>query len=151
MAKFYKFLTVALLMVVTGLSFTSCKDDDDKPKDGSIVGTWRYSEVVYDDNDEREVLNMVLTFNSNKTGKIVETWEYETRSASVETYSMDFTWATTTDASGNEILKVSYVSGDHDTEVFMGSESTVLWTRQFVLTGNILNIYGNDGVWVFKR
>lgn len=153
MKKFTKYaaLLVAVLFVTFG--FTSCGDDDD---DGggaastSIVGTWRYTEAEADD-DGIESMDMVLTFNSDHSGRIVENWTSSTRAAASVSYTMDFQWTTATDSNGNDILKVSYVSGDRNTELFLGGPNTVLWTRQYVLTGNILNIYGGDGVWVLRR
>ena len=101
-----------------------------------------YEEV--DDSDYGyESIKMTLTFNSDNTGKIVEDWEWTSRAESKEKYSMEFSWSITTDSNGNNTLRVSYISGDKDTEIFYGNDNTVLWTRQYVLTGKILNIYGN--------
>ncbi len=151
MTKFSKLFSVMLIMLMTGISFSSCsKDDGDEPKTVNIVGKWEYMET-YEDENVTESIKMVLTFNNDRTGSIEENWVYESRASSVENYKMNFSWATSTDSNGNEILKISYVSGDKVTELFPGESTTVLWTRQFVLTGNILNIYGGDGVWVFNR
>lgn len=150
MEKLLKSLLLAFFTITFAMGTSSCsKDDDDESS--SLVGKWEYNEV-YTDDDETASLNMILTFKSDNTGSIVETWGYESRANSTEVYSMNFSWATSTDSSGNDILKVSYVSGDHDTEVFYGSSSTVLWTRQYVLTGKILNIYSSSSnVWVFNK
>lgn len=64
---------------------------------------------------------------------------------------MDFYWSITSDANGNDIMRVSYVSGDKNTELFYGDINTALWTRQYVVTGNILNVYTDGGVWVFHK
>lgn len=147
--KIYKFVTIMLLVVLTGISVSSCGGNDE-PKGATIVGKWECYEVTSDDDGESSV-QMMLTLNKDMTGSIVETWTTQTRAFSNEVYSMDFSWATSSDSNGNDILKVSYISGDKNTELFYGNSNTVLWTRQYVLTGNILNIYGGDGVWVFKR
>lgn len=155
MKKIYKLLPVMLFTLMTGFAITSCSSDDDKaateePKAVSIVGRWENLESYTSDEVESSI-KMVLTFNSDRTGSIEEYWAYQTKASSNETYSMKFSWATTTNSSGDEILKISYISGDKNTELFPGSSNTVLWSRQYVLTGNILNIYGGDGVWVFNR
>ena len=136
-----------MMLLVSAVFCVSCSDDE--PKTVSIVGKWESVES-YSDDGILETIRMNLTFNSDRTGSIVETWNYETRATSTENYSMNFSWATTTDSNGNDILKISYISGDKVTELFPGS-SAVLWTRQYVLTGDILNIHDGDGVWVFKR
>ena len=148
--KIYKYLTIMVIAILAGMTVTSCSNDE--PKNVSIVGTW-YLNDSYEEDGYKESLSMTLKFNSDHTGSITETWISESRASSNETYKMNFSWATSTDSSGNEILKVSYISGDKDTELFYGNTSTALWTRQFVLTGNILNIYdaSGSGVWVFKR
>lgn len=151
MVQFHKLLALMILVFMTGIMATSCSSDNDDPQDVSIVGKWAFSESFDYDEDETESVTMLLTFNSDRTGSIEEYWVIESRATSSENYRMDFSWTTSSDANGNEILKVSYLSGDKNTELFPGGSSTVLWTRQFVLTGNILNIHGGDGVWVFKR
>lgn len=141
-----------LFIALTSVMFASCsKDEDDElTKESGLPGTWVYEELLEEDNGTASV-KMTLTFNANNTGSIVEDWTNESRASSHQTYSMDFSWSTTTDSSGNDILRISYVSGDKNTELFGGTSSTVLWTRQYVLTGNILNIYQGAGVWVFNR
>lgn len=153
MKKFCKYATLLAAVLFIAVGFTSCGDDDDDnstSNNSSIVGLWQMSETYGDDYETKSV-TMDLTFNSNHTGRIVENWTSESRASSKEVYTMDFEWATTTDSSGNDIIKVSYVSGDKVTELFPGGSSTVLWSRQYVLTGKTLNIYGGDGVWVFKK
>lgn len=151
MEKFYKFLTVMILAIMTGFTTTSCSDDDDKGNGASLVGKWEYSDTNTSSNSTNTV-RMVLTFNSDKTGSIDETWSSQSRASMDSHYNMKFSWASTTDSNGNDILKISYVSGDKETDLFPGAESTVLWTRQYVLTGKILNIYsGNSSVWVFNK
>ena len=151
MDKFYKFLTVMILVIMTGFTTTSCSDDDDKEKKANIAGKWEYSDSSTSSGSINTV-RMVLTFNSDKTGSIDETWSSQSRASMDSHYNMKFSWATTTDSNGNDILKISYVSGDKETELFPGNESTVLWTRQYVLTGKILNIYsGSSSVWVFNK
>lgn len=44
----FKFLAFALFAVLACVSFVSCSDDDDKPANNSIVGTW-FDERVYED------------------------------------------------------------------------------------------------------
>lgn len=150
-----------LVVILTAFFTTSCggDDKDDEPDNpnpgtelGSIIGTWVYEESSYDPED-KETASMVMTlkFNSDYTGSVVEDWTYS-RASSHYSYSMNFSWSTTSDSNGNDILRVSYVSGDQGMmDLFPGSDNTVLWTRQYVLTGNILNIYGGNGVWVFNR
>lgn len=150
---FFKLAHFAAVVIIalTGFTFSSCGGDDDEPaKNASLIGTWVYEELNQDD-DVMENVKMTLKFDANNTGSIVEEWLYETRASSHETYSMKFSWSTTSDSNGNDILRISYVSGDKNTELFPGGVNTVLWTRQYVLTGKILNIYGGDGVWVFNR
>lgn len=147
MKKTFGILCMALVAVLTCVGFTSCSDDDDNK---SIVGTWEcYDEYV--SADEQESIKMTLTFKKDNTGSIVEEWNSVSRATSQEVYTMNFSWSTTTDASGNDILRVSYQSGDKNTELFMGTANTALWTKQFVLTGKTLNIYGSEGVWVFNK
>lgn len=133
---------MALLTVVMVASFSSCSDDDDQLKTSSIVGKW-----VCSVEDDDESFSMVLTLNSDATGTIEEL--FTTRAS--YSYNMKFSWSTATDSNGDTTLKVSYISGDKVTELFPGSSSTALWSRQYVLTGDILNIYQGDGVWVFNR
>lgn len=137
------------LVMMTAAMFSSCSNDDE-PKEDSIVGKWEYTETETTEDGSISI-SMTLTFKSDKTGSIVENWSINTRASSNRQYSMDFSWSTTSDSNGNDILKVSYVDGDKNTELFPGSASTVLWSRQYVQTGKILNIYSNDGVWVFNK
>ena len=79
MKKVFNYLLIVTLLLGTAVSFNSCKDDDEEDgKNGngySIVGTWKYSS---------EEGYMLMTLNSNGTGKIVESWSryniYETES-----------------------------------------------------------------------
>lgn len=144
------FATFAIVLV----SLTSCgKDNSDPEPDpepidmSDITGTWIHTETSSDGN---ATVSMRLTFNKNYTGSIIEDWMFQSKASSTETYSMQFEWSTIRD-NGNDMLKVSYVSGDKQTELFPGSAGTVLWSRQYVRTGNILNIYQGSGVWVFNK
>lgn len=47
MKKFYLFLSVMLLTLVS-ISFTSCGDDKDEPKNSDLVGTWQLKAVDED-------------------------------------------------------------------------------------------------------
>lgn len=150
MAK--KFLQTFSLLLVTLAMFTgltSCSSDE--PDSQSIVGTWTLSEVEENVN-EITTVNMTLTFKSDHTGSIVEVWNTESRASSNERLSMNFSWSSTTDSDGNDILRISHVEGDKSTQLFPGSTNTVLWTLQYVQTGKILNVYSDYGnVWVFKK
>lgn len=144
-----------LLIALTTMVFASCSDKSDpvdEPQAPShpLVGTWTAQETVTQDGMSL-TLKMTLTFQEDNMGTIVEEWIASTRATTHETYAMTFSWSTTSDASGNDILRVSYVSGDKNTELFSGSANTALWTRQYVLTGRILNIYEGGGVWVFNK
>lgn len=151
MSKFFKFFAAALLVVVAGFAFTSCHPDPKPtPNNSSLVGTWTLTETE-EDEDEIDTVEMTLIFKNDQTGSIKENWRSESRSVSLYTYEMKFSWSTVSDSDGNQILQVSYISGDKNTEIFMGSSNTALWKRQYVLTGKILNIYGGDGVWVFNK
>lgn len=151
MEKIHKIITLLLLSIVTGLTFSSCSKADE-PKEVTIVGEWNLSEKeTNSDGTVTSELKMNLIFKSDRTGSIQEQWTVNSRAVSNETYVMNFSWSTATDSNGNDIMKISYMSGDKDTELFEGGENTVLWTRQYVLTGDILNVYGGDGVWVFRR
>lgn len=147
MTKSIKFLAILLVGAIVSVCTSSCSKDDDEVKD-SLVGKWEFK-VTETDEDGTESLQMILIFNSNHTGSIEENWSYEARAS--ETFKMNFQWSTTQDSNGNDLLRVSYVSGDKNTELFYGSSSTAMWTREYYLTGNILNIRGGDGVWVFNR
>lgn len=147
MTKSIKFLAILIVGLIASVCTSSCSKDDDEIKD-SLVGKWEFK-VTETYEDGTESLQMILIFNSNHTGSIEENWSDDARSSS--TYKMNFQWATSKDSNGNDILKVSYVSGDKNTELFYGTSATALWTRQYVLTGNILNIHSGDGVWVFNR
>lgn len=160
-SRFFKSVRYAgmLILAFVALMFTSCGGDDkDEPQpqpdatqtQTSLVGTWNLIEN-FDDETGSGSLAMTLVFNADYTGSITEDWYVTTRASSRETYSMSFNWSITSDSNGNDILRISYVSGDKNTEIFSGSSTTVLWTRQYVLTGNILNIYGGAGVYVFNR
>lgn len=157
MTRIYNYLLVTILAVSMGLGMASCKKDkdDDEPKgpeSPSLIGTWTLEESDYDPEEGAWVkVSMVLNLNEDNTGRISENWTFETKASSSFSYAMNFSWSTTVNANGDETLVVSYVSGDKNTEIFMGSESTVLWKRQIALTGNILNIYGGSGVWVFNK
>lgn len=140
--------------MLLALSLVACGDDDDDKNDSgtsSLVGKWALTQD-FSDGDETDNVSMELVFNKDNTGVITETWIYESRASSREVYKMEFSWSTTKDSSGNDIMRISYVSGDKDTEIFNGGSGTVLWTRQYVRTGNILNIYsGSSNVWVFNK
>lgn len=131
---------------------TSCSKDDeyDTSGSGALIGTWILEESS-EESDFSGALNMTLTFRSNNTGSIVEEWITNTRATEINKYAMDFYWSITSDANGNDIMRVSYVSGDKNTELFYGDINTALWTRQYVVTGNILNVYTDGGVWVFHK
>lgn len=147
MTKSIKLLAILIVGLIASVYTSSCSKDDDEIKE-SLVGRWEMNETeTYEDGTES--LQMILIFNSNHTGSIEEKWTVESRSS--YTNRMTFNWSTSTDSNGNDILKVSYVSGDKETVIFDGSSSTALWTRQYVLTGNILNIYQGSGVWVLNR
>lgn len=153
MKKIIKKINLLLCIALMGGMMciaSSCSKNDD-PKDVNIVGTWQYTEVIPGYN-YTETITMTLKFNSDRTGSISEDWVTETKATGYSNYRMDFSWATSVDSSGREILKISYIKGDKNTELFPGDD-TVLWTREFILTGNILNIYGyqSSDVWVFKR
>lgn len=151
--KIFKLTNFVGILAVIMFNFlaTSCgKDDPSSP--GALHGTW-ILEATDEDDDYIETLKMTLKFNKNNTGSIVEDWHGETRASEHETYSMDFSWSTTSDSNGNDILRVSYVSGDKDMDLFPDySGNTALWTCRYVITGKILNIYTSDGdVWVFNK
>jgi len=150
LAKF----TGILVIMLTTLMATSCGGDDDKDEpsnSASITGTWTFEETLTDEDGSTSLM-MTLIFNKDNTGSIVEVWNTESRASGSNTYSMEFSWSSTTNSNGDNILSVSYVSGDKNTELFPGSSSTALWKRQYVVTGKILNIYdGDNGVWVFNK
>ena len=146
--KFFQVFALLTIVLMSAVTVTSCSDDNDGPSD-SIVGKWVLTQTDIEDDGTYSV-TMTLVLNSNKTGYIAENWSSSTKASSSEDYRMDFSWATSTDSDGNDILKVSYVSGDKNTELFPG-ENVVLWQRQYVHTGNILNIYQGSGVWVFNK
>lgn len=149
--KKIKFLALAFVVMLTTFMTASCsKEEDDPSASGTLKGTWVLEETSAGSGYAIS-LKMTLTFRGDNTGSIVENWVTETRASNSETYEMNFSWSTTSDSNGNDILRVSYVSGDQNTELFTGSGSTALWNRQYVVTGNILNVYGDDGVWVFHR
>lgn len=153
MSKVLKFFTMALFAMATVCSLISCSNDTkDAPTSGnsSILGTWSLTQE-FEEEDGMESVDIVLVFNNNQTGSIKETWRYESRAATTNVREMEFSWSTVSDSDGNQILQVSYVSGDKNTSIFNGSENTALWKREFVLTGNILNIYSGNGVWVFNK
>lgn len=147
-----------LLCALVAPALTSCGDDKDSkdpnepdaPDLESIVGIWEYWDYYSDEDNDTE-FKMVLTFNNDHTGSISESWVFRSRASTNRTYNMKFSWTTTSDSYGNDIMRISYVSGDKDTELFNGGQNTVLWSRQYVLTGTILNVYQGDGVWVFNR
>lgn len=145
-----------IVAILVAVMCTSCGDGEASepvPNPGEVdelVGTW-YLETTESDDGTTASLSMKLTFNEDKTGSIVETLTYTTRATESQRYSMNFGWSTTSNSNGEDILRVSYVSGDKNTWLFMGSSSTVLWTRQYVVTGDILNVYLTDGVLVFHR
>lgn len=141
-----------VVVVMATFLCVSCKDD---PENGSgakaLVGTWVCQEQWDDVEDVWESVTMTLTFKNDNTGKIVENWRWGSRADGSSTYSMEFNWSCASDSNGNNILQVSYVSGDKDTELFEGYENTVLWKCQYVLTGKILNVYSDGEVWVFNK
>lgn len=56
-----------------------------------------------------------------------------------DTYSMKFNWSTSTNADGEDILKVSYVSRDKQVWSFPG-------TFRYIITDKILKISGNGSL-----
>lgn len=155
-SKFFNLAKFAGIFIVmlTALMTTSCgnDDDDDIMDSGNITGTWVLEEIDNDpDDDYTSSIKITLKFNKNATGSIVEEWTTTSKATNHEVYTMNFSWSTTADADGNDILRISYVSGDKNTELFPGGSGTVLWKRQYVVTGKILNIYDGDGVWVLNK
>lgn len=153
LSKIFSFMQFSIIFVAILTSFmtTSCSNDDDPSSSDALCGTWIY-EDSYEGDDYYDNVKITLKFNKDKTGSIVEDWYWKTRASEQEHYSMNFSWSTTKDDSGEVYLNVSYISGDKDTKLFKGDY--VLWKRKYVLTGKILNIYGNDGsnsVWVFNK
>ncbi|MBO4995551.1 MAG: hypothetical protein J6C78_06245 [Muribaculaceae bacterium] len=155
MTKKIKLLSMLLALMFIPVVFSSCggDDDDDEPiSSNGLVGYWTLEEVYdSDDGDIRTSVKMTLKFNKDNSGEIVEELTSESRASTHKTYTMKFSWSTTSDSNGNDILRVSYISGDKTTMLFPGSSNTVLWTRRYVRTGNILNVYCNDGVLVFNK
>lgn len=147
-----KFIAFALVAMLATFMVTSCSKDDENDTSGSgaLIGTW-VLEDYSEEYDYSQTVKMTLTFRSNNTGSIVEDWITNTRATEINKYAMDFYWSITSDANGNDIMRVSYVSGDKNTELFYGDSNTALWTSQYVVTGNILNVYTDGGVWVFHK
>ena len=138
-------------MLMTSMA-VSCSKDDDVKDSSSIKGTWIYEQIKEDDSSI-STTRIVLAFNSDHTGKIIQEWSSETKSSLSST--MNFSWSTTSDSNGRDILRVSYVSGDKNTSIFPGvvdnKDNVALWTREYVVTGKILNLYHGDGVWRFNK
>lgn len=89
--KTMKWLGALALMMMCAFSFSACGGDDDASSDGggissiSIVGTWR---AYYDSNDpSRGRVYDQITFNSNKTGNLIEEVGYGSDNV------FGFTWA----------------------------------------------------------
>lgn len=150
--KKFKFIAFAFVAMLMTFMASSCGKDEesDPPVVGGLNGTW-FLEETSESGSYSNTLRMTLTFRDDHTGSIVENWTTVSRASENNTYAMEFSWSSTSDSNGNDILRVSYVSGDKNTEIFAGDSNTVLWTRQYVVTGNILNIYQGGGVWVFHR
>lgn len=153
------------LLLIMAFSFTasSCSDDknDEPSASASLVGTWTY-EKPESSKDDDEGFKMILKFNKDNTGTYTEEWvSNETRASSSQT--MNFGWSISTDSKGNDILRISYVSGDRDTMLFpqdpkRPNSNIVLWSYPCVLTGKVLNVTANSPVdfddfllWVFNR
>lgn len=65
MKKFVNVFYVALLAVLT-LSFVACSDDDDNSDSGSIVGTWKNTDVL------AQVFEYTQYIKFDKSGKYYE-------------------------------------------------------------------------------
>lgn len=85
--KAMKYLSMALLMLVTSVCMFSCSDDDD-PTDGSLVGTrWSYTELYSSGSIEQvftffDETNASLVISAKNAGGVVidtETINYEYR------------------------------------------------------------------------
>lgn len=142
-------LLTLLLTVMLCMGLSACGKDETE-KDEPVVPSHPLVGVWTNTNDFGDItVSNTLVFNNDYTGSIRENWT--TRSSA--TYSMDFEWATNTDANGNTILTVSKTRGNDDVDLFPGAdEGVVVWTRRYYLTGNTLNITTGEGyVMVFKR
>lgn len=146
-----RFAGILVVLLTTFIASSCSKDDNDNPSNsGALVGTW-VTETTGSSDGGFVSMKITIKFNKDNTGSIVEEWSSQTRASSHESYSMNFSWSTTSNANGDDIMRISYVSGDQNTELFPGSGSTALWTRKYVVTGKILNIYDGDGVWVLNK
>ena len=106
MKKFYFFLTVMLLTLVS-CGVASCGNDDDEPKTSDIVGTWQVKAV----DDDGEAYENLVQFTKNGKWHSVDIYvEYDGTDVDVEhgTYSV----------SGNKVM-VTYTDDGHSiTETF---------------------------------
>lgn len=97
MKQIIRFTTI-LMLLVTGFSFASCSDDDDK-QDVSLVGTWRcdYGEGGY----------QIITLESDGTGTI---FDVEYVNGQVYSDAEDITWSYS-----NGKLRIKYEDGEVET------------------------------------
>lgn len=63
MKKILKFLSLMLVVVLTGFSMTSCSDDDDEAVN-ALVGTWQ--------GDYKDGTHYTWTFNNDGTGAQID-------------------------------------------------------------------------------
>ena len=81
--KDFKFAIMAFVVMMTGLSFTSCsKDDPDEPTPANeLIGTWEWSDEE-EEGDESVKYLMRYTFNEDLTGVYYEKITYVTSKGS---------------------------------------------------------------------
>lgn len=124
-------MVISILAICVG--FQSCGgDDDDNPKNPSIVGTWTHTETEYEDGLTYTYVDR-LVFNSNGTGYNTETVTVSIRAAQSFEYRMDFLWKEEKSADNVRYVEIIKTSGD---DLIDSSRFT------FSLIGEKLNIFG---------
>lgn len=122
MKRVYYFLMVMLMALVT-VGFTACGDDDDEPKESSIVGTW--SSKYVDEDGEGELL---IQFTKSGDFHSVEVYDHEPPYVEHGKYTVSGNKLTIVYDEDNEKETYEYsIKGDNLTISIMGISTT--WKR----------------------
>ena len=142
--KDFKFAIMAFVVMMTGLSFTSCsKDDPDKPTPANeLIGTWEWSDEE-EEGDESVKYLMRYTFNEDLTGVYYEKITYVTSKGSKdENMSME------------ESERFTYIYDEDDDELILNFKEEGSYREYDVkgLSAKELMLKDNSGgVYYFER
>ena len=111
MKKIIKLLLIAMGVIMTAPTFTSCKDDEEEDLLNPIVGTW----------ERKSSDNLYQRFTFNSDGSFLSENIYWCKTHKTwETNSMTGLYII-----ANNILLITYSTGNTDAHVFSVSENTI--------------------------